>query len=537
MIRDLRRHLTGNRGDMRGMIVLAAATVAGLGLIYTAVVNNANQSSAAATQTQLAEAVESRAQEYAAQLDSSLATPVVPPAGKVCSVSPAICTTVTSDIISTDGSSRTLRIEADQLTGQQMVMTRDVTLDATTATHVTSLDAHGRPTWASANEGHVFTIWGVASGSTTVVTPAQMQGPTGGTSWVNSTPGGGIDSAAAAWTFGPNTTCQTGQPVSGTLIAPTKITAITDARSVTTGAGSTFIMDALGRVWASGANNAGQLGLGNTTQSCTPTQIPGARFTTIVTANGSTFALDLSGNLYATGTNTAGQLGTGNTTAVTSFTQIAVGTHFTTLATSGATTYAIAWDGRLWSWGANDSGQLATGTTTAQAVPALVSNVTTKFVSIAAGLKNGYGIDQTGQLWGWGINALNQVGDGTTTQRLSPVKVTPGSVMTAITAGKNRGFATDQYGQVWAWGVDSAGELGLPTAATIAQPTKVTGLAHTRNVSSSLDTSSTAVVDTDGLLWSLGNSGGGLWASSVSGSPNAPLRMPRPDGFTAPTWQ
>jgi alpha-tubulin suppressor-like RCC1 family protein len=117
------------------------------------------------------------------------------------------------------------------------------------------------------------------------------------------------------------------------------------------------------------------------------------------------------------------------------------------------------------------------------------------------------------------------------------VKIATGSVMTAVTAGKNRGFATDQYGQVWAWGADSAGELGLPTAATIAQPTKVAGLAHARNVSSSLDTSSTAVVDTDGVLWSLGNNGAGLWSSSVSGPANAPLRMPRPDGFTAPTWQ
>jgi len=49
-----------------------------------------------------------------------------------------------------------------------------------------------------------------------------------------------------------------------------------------------------------------------------------------------------------------------------------------------------------------------------------------KIISIAVGDSFSFAIDSDGNLWAWGSNESGQLGDGTTKDRLSPVKIIKG---------------------------------------------------------------------------------------------------------------
>ena len=58
-----------------------------------------------------------------------------------------------------------------------------------------------------------------------------------------------------------------------------------------------------------------------------------------------------------------------------------------------------------------------------QATPYTVSALPSAAVQIAAGLYSSYAMLVDGSVWAWGWNNVGQLGDGTTTDRLSPVRI------------------------------------------------------------------------------------------------------------------
>ena len=81
---------------------------------------------------------------------------------------------------------------------------------------------------------------------------------------------------------------------------------------------------------------------------------------------------------------------------------------------------AIKSDGSLWTWGNNDAGQLGDGTTTDRSTPVKVMD---NVAAVSLGFYHSAAIKSDGSLWIWGVNGYGQLGDGTTTNRSTPVKV------------------------------------------------------------------------------------------------------------------
>ena len=86
-----------------------------------------------------------------------------------------------------------------------------------------------------------------------------------------------------------------------------------------------------------------------------------------------------------------------------------------------------------------------------------------------------------GTLWSWGQNNQGQLGDGTITQRSSPIQI-PGTNWSEIAGGFSHSLAlkgvpipSGTAGQLWSWGYNNAGELGDGTRTYRSSPVQVPG--------------------------------------------------------------
>ncbi len=79
--------------------------------------------------------------------------------------------------------------------------------------------------------------------------------------------------------------------------------------------------------------------------------------------------------------------------------------------------------GGLLCWGDNGSGALGDGTTSDRPTPVGVASLATGVQDVAAAVGYSCVITSTGGVKCWGSNFFGQVGDGTTTERHTPVNV------------------------------------------------------------------------------------------------------------------
>ncbi|WP_295446330.1 hypothetical protein [uncultured Thiodictyon sp.] len=92
---------------------------------------------------------------------------------------------------------------------------------------------------------------------------------------------------------------------------------------------------------------------------------------------------------------------------------------------------------------------------------------------IAAGDYHNLGIKSDGSLWAWGYNGYGQLGDGTNTNRWSPVQVLTG--VGAVATGAHHTLALKTDGTLWASGSNMNGRLGDGTNTDRWRPIPVSG--------------------------------------------------------------
>jgi alpha-tubulin suppressor-like RCC1 family protein len=218
-----------------------------------------------------------------------------------------------------------------------------------------------------------------------------------------------------------------------------------------------FILKADG-LYAAGYNAGGQLGVGDTANKSSFTKCTvftsGAQIKKVYPigcTSGYTFVLSAEGKIYFTGTNNTGVCGDGTTANKTSFTDVTSywagvssgvldikvvgGTRHYTTADSGSQPSAVM----LITLSDNTTilkacgfnwGQLGDGTTTNRTTPVTPLSVPGGDIIDIAGFGSSaltvQALASNGDLWAWGYNGQGQVGDGTTTNRTTPIVVTTG---------------------------------------------------------------------------------------------------------------
>ena len=197
----------------------------------------------------------------------------------------------------------------------------------------------------------------------------------------------------------------------------------------------------------------------------------------VVTGAYHTCALAPSGQAYCWGDNTYGQLGDNTTTDRS--TPVAVQqapVTFTSITAGWGHTCGLTGAGASWCWGYNGNGQLGDNTTTQRLTPVAVQQGGVTFTSITAGHYHTCGLTGVGAAYCWGYNGAGQLGDNTTTQRLTPVAVQQGgSTFASITAGYYHTCGLTGAGATWCWGLNSYGQLGDNTTTDRHTPVAVVG--------------------------------------------------------------
>jgi len=133
-------------------------------------------------------------------------------------------------------------------------------------------------------------------------------------------------------------------------------------------------------------------------------------------------------------------------------------------------------DGTVWASGVNWAGMLGDGTTTQRTSPVKVLGLS-DVVAVYAEGSHSMAMKSDGTLWAWGYNFSGELGDGTFTTRKTPVQVTglPDDVA-QVAAGGDHNLALTDSGTVWAWGRNTWGQLGNGGTQDSPVPVQVAGL-------------------------------------------------------------
>ena len=268
------------------------------------------------------------------------------------------------------------------------------------------------------------------------------------------------------WGTGNNYSGQLGLGDGHDRYAFTQITTNTDnIKDVYCGGSYTIILKNDGTLWGCGANGSGQLGLGDTTNRTTFTQVTtnADNIKSVCCGSSHTLILKNDGTVWGCGHNGYGELGLGNNTNKNTFTQITTNINdIKEIYCGGSHTFMLKNDSTLWGCGYNYNGQLGLGDSDDRYTFTQITTNTNDIKSICCGSHHTLILKNDGSLWGTGRNNCSQLGLGDTTDRTIFTQVTTNiNNIKEIYCGAHHAFILKNDGTLWGTGRNDFGNLGL----------------------------------------------------------------------------
>lgn len=236
------------------------------------------------------------------------------------------------------------------------------------------------------------------------------------------------DNTLACW--GVNSHGQVGQPAGGVVTAPWTVTNLVDVVQVGAGDRHTCALRKDGGVLCWGDNNLGQLGDGTNTARANPAPVMGLTDAVeIAVGRVHACARRTSGVVVCWGSNDSGQLGNGGSANSSVPTEVMGLVDASQLATGHLHSCALSRvTKQMACWGRNNAGQLGVPEPPGSPLPRSMVPVQVSTLydvtSIAAGSEHTCARhNNNGALSCWGDNFVNQLGEGSTTGKRTPVSV------------------------------------------------------------------------------------------------------------------
>ena len=181
---------------------------------------------------------------------------------------------------------------------------------------------------------------------------------------------------------------------------------------------------------------------------------------------------------------------------------------------------AIAEDGSLYTWGRNYQGQLGNGTKTDSLTPIkIMDNVK----SVSLGYSHSAAITEDGSLYTWGYNSSSgELGNGTTTDSLIPIKIMDN--VKSVSLGGYHSAAITEDGSLYTWGWNMDGQLGNGTKTNSLTPIKI--MDNVKSVS--LGDYHSAAITEDGNLYTWGWNDWGQLGNGTTTDSQTPIKITIP---------
>lgn len=260
-----------------------------------------------------------------------------------------------------------------------------------------------------------------------------------------------------------------------------------------------------------GSNYYGGLGNNSTEDANTPVNVAGlSSGVSSLSAGGYFTCAIVNGGARCWGLNAVGQLGDDSYIDR----HIAVNVYglasgVLKLAAGEGHTCAIISGGSVKCWGGNFSGELGNYTTNNSPVPVQVIGLTSDVLAVDTGGNFSCALLSSGGFQCWGENSNGEIGDGTITDRLTPVAVQGlmGSI-SGFSSGYSHTCVVYDSGAIQCWGDNNKGQLGTGRSYFASSPVDVSGLS-----------SGAAEVSVDGNATCALTSAGGVkcWGDNLSG--------------------
>jgi prepilin-type N-terminal cleavage/methylation domain-containing protein len=348
-----------------------------------------------------------------------------------------------------------------------------------------------------------------------------------------------VTTTGAAKCWGANFEGRLGDGTTTNSLTPVDVVGLgSGVASIAAGGSHTCAVTTSGAVKCWGFNSDGALGDGTIINRTTPVDVSGlgSGVASISAGSSHTCAVLTSGAAKCWGSNFSGRLGDGSTT--TRFAPVDVsglGSGVASISAGSYHTCAVLTSGAAKCWGDNGSGRLGDGSTTSSSTPVDVSGLGSGVASIAATSSHTCAVTTSGAAKCWGQNLEGRLGDGSATGRTTPVDVVGlGSGVARITGGVSHTCAVLTSGVAKCWGGNGNGQLGDGTTTNSLTPVDVSGLTSGAVSISSAGQNHTCVVMASGAAKCWGVNGLGRLGDGSTTHSSTPVTVV---GFSGnPGW-
>uniref|UniRef100_A0A8C0AIC0 X-linked retinitis pigmentosa GTPase regulator n=1 Tax=Bos mutus grunniens TaxID=30521 RepID=A0A8C0AIC0_BOSMU len=271
--------------------------------------------------------------------------------------------------------------------------------------------------------------------------------------------------------FGSNNWGQLGLGSKSTVNKPTCVKALKPekVKFVACGRNHTLILTGGGQVYATGGNNEGQLGLGDTDERSAFHLI--SFFTSqhkikqLSAGSNTSAALTEDGELFMWGDNSEGQIGLQNITNICVPHQVTIGKPISWISCGYYHSAFVTTEGELYTFGEPESGKLGLPPKLLvnHKVPQLVPGISEKVIQVACG--GGHTVVLTEKaVYTFGLGQFGQLGLGTFTFETSEPKVIESvkdKKISHVCCGENHTALITESGLLYTFGDGRHGKLGL----------------------------------------------------------------------------
>lgn len=204
------------------------------------------------------------------------------------------------------------------------------------------------------------------------------------------------------------------------------------------------------------------------------------------------------------------------------------------IACGGYHMLALKEDGTVWAWGYNAQGQLGDNTQITRYTPVQVlgeagEGYLKDIVYIAAGDTFSAAINKHGEVYTWGNNKNGQLGDGSTSNKYTPVRVKASLTgIIKVELGINHMVALKSDGSVYTWGLNNLGKLGDGTVTQRTIPVQML-LNENEYINDAIDVTvlnqNTYVLRSNGSVIGVGAGANGSLGNDTTSNSSLPVEV------------